>query len=147
MVSPLGPQAPGMIHSQGNSGEAMQKIHEALLAGEAVVIFPEGEVAKSPHIGPFCLDWLRSAGEGTRSRSSSRSTIQGWGGLNDFQLFRTGLIIHGGVRRIPPVDLHLIPSTSIVREISIDAELFPQSSAKPIASSWLLGLQEVIRWT
>jgi acyl-[acyl-carrier-protein]-phospholipid O-acyltransferase/long-chain-fatty-acid--[acyl-carrier-protein] ligase len=33
----------------------MQIIREALLNGEAVAIFPEGEVSKSPHVGPFGL--------------------------------------------------------------------------------------------
>ena len=35
----------------------MDKIHEALLAGKAVVIFPTGEVSKSPHVEPFTIDY------------------------------------------------------------------------------------------
>lgn len=36
---------------------AMEQIREALLKGEAVVIFPEGEVSKSPNISKFSLDY------------------------------------------------------------------------------------------
>lgn len=43
---------------------AMEAIHKALLAGEAVVIFPEGEVSKTPHISRFSIDYS-SAIEGT----------------------------------------------------------------------------------
>ena len=44
--------------------EAMEKIHEALLAGKAVVMFPTGEVSKSPHVEPFNLDYTKAV-EGT----------------------------------------------------------------------------------
>ena len=40
--------------------EAMEKIHEALLAGKAVVMFPTGEVSKSPHVEPFNLDYSKA---------------------------------------------------------------------------------------
>ena len=40
--------------------EAMEKIHEALLKGEAVVIFPEGEVSKSPFVSKFSLDYSKA---------------------------------------------------------------------------------------
>jgi acyl-[acyl-carrier-protein]-phospholipid O-acyltransferase/long-chain-fatty-acid--[acyl-carrier-protein] ligase len=40
--------------------EAMEKIHEALLKGEAVVIFPEGEVSKAPFISKFSLDYSKA---------------------------------------------------------------------------------------
>lgn len=36
---------------------AMESIHKALLNGEAVVIFPEGEVSKTPHISRFSIDY------------------------------------------------------------------------------------------
>ena len=36
---------------------AMQEIRQALLNNEAVVIFPEGEVSKSPNISKFSLDY------------------------------------------------------------------------------------------
>ena len=44
--------------------EAMEKIREALLKGEAVVIFPEGEVSKSPFVSKFSLDYSKAI-EGT----------------------------------------------------------------------------------
>lgn len=36
---------------------AMEEIRKALLNGEAVVIFPEGEVSKTPHISKFSLSY------------------------------------------------------------------------------------------
>ncbi|WP_405327357.1 MFS transporter [Fibrobacter sp.] len=47
--------------------EAMEKIHEALLKGEAVVIFPEGEVSKAPFISKFSLDYSKAI-EGTEAQ-------------------------------------------------------------------------------
>jgi len=47
--------------------EAMEKIHEALLKGEAVVIFPEGEVSKAPFISKFSLDYSKAI-EGTKAQ-------------------------------------------------------------------------------
>jgi acyl-[acyl-carrier-protein]-phospholipid O-acyltransferase/long-chain-fatty-acid--[acyl-carrier-protein] ligase len=43
---------------------AMEEIHKALLNGEAVVIFPEGEVSKTPFISKFSLDYSKAI-EGT----------------------------------------------------------------------------------
>lgn len=36
---------------------AMEEIRQALLQGEAVVIFPEGEVSKTPHVSKFSLSY------------------------------------------------------------------------------------------
>ena len=47
--------------------EAMEKIHEALIKGEAVVIFPEGEVSKAPFISKFSLDYSKAI-EGTEAQ-------------------------------------------------------------------------------
>ena len=47
--------------------EAMEKIHEALLKGEAVVIFPEGEVSKAPFISKFSIDYTKAI-EGTEAQ-------------------------------------------------------------------------------
>ena len=44
--------------------EAMAKIHEKLAAGHAVVIFPTGEVSRSPHVEPFSIDYSKAV-EGT----------------------------------------------------------------------------------
>lgn len=43
---------------------AMAEIHKALLNGEAVVIFPEGEVSKTPFVSAFSLDYSKAI-EGT----------------------------------------------------------------------------------
>ncbi len=47
--------------------EAMEKIHEALLKGEVVVIFPEGEVSKTPFVSKFSLDYSKAI-EGTEAQ-------------------------------------------------------------------------------
>ena len=47
--------------------EAMERIHNALLNGEAVVIFPEGEVSKAPFISKFSLDYTKAI-EGTEAQ-------------------------------------------------------------------------------
>ena len=39
---------------------AMERIHAALLKGEAVVVFPEGEVSKTPFISKFSLDYSKA---------------------------------------------------------------------------------------
>ena len=46
---------------------AMAQINEALKKGEAVVIFPEGEVAKTPFISKFSLDYSKAI-EGTEAQ-------------------------------------------------------------------------------
>ena len=43
---------------------AMEEIHKALLNGEVVVIFPEGEVSKTPFVSTFSLDYSKAI-EGT----------------------------------------------------------------------------------
>lgn len=45
---------------------AMQRIHDALLKGEAVVIFPEGEVSKKSFMPAFSLDYSKAT-EGTNA--------------------------------------------------------------------------------
>ena len=45
---------------------AMQRIHDALLKGEAVVIFPEGEVSKKSFTPAFSLDYSKAV-EGTNA--------------------------------------------------------------------------------
>jgi acyl-[acyl-carrier-protein]-phospholipid O-acyltransferase/long-chain-fatty-acid--[acyl-carrier-protein] ligase len=47
-------------------GPAMEEIHKALLNGEAVVIFPEGEVSKTPFVSTFSLDYSKAI-EGTET--------------------------------------------------------------------------------
>lgn len=62
-----------------NPEPAMQSIRQALLQGEAVVIFPEGEVSKTPHISRFSIDYT-SAIHGTETQILP-FYIQGlWGG-------------------------------------------------------------------
>ena len=45
----------------------MEEIHKALLNGEAVVIFPEGEVSKTPFVSTFSLDYSKAI-EGTEAQ-------------------------------------------------------------------------------
>ena len=45
---------------------AMERIHEALLKGEAVVVFPEGEVSKKAFLSAFSMDYSKAT-EGTNA--------------------------------------------------------------------------------
>ena len=140
----------GMIRIHKNPDEAMGKIHEALLAGEAVVIFPEGEVAKSPHIGPFRLDYSGAVKD--THAVIIPFYIQGlWGSrygyTNDFQLFgpASTRIITVAFGESLPADTPPNTIRSIVREISIDAWSYSLRFYKPIASSWLMACKKVVR--
>ena len=55
----------GMIRIESrHPEEAMANIHEKLAAGHAVVIFPTGEVSRSPHVEPLSIDYSKAV-EGT----------------------------------------------------------------------------------
>lgn len=136
------------IHRR-NPKEAMDSIHQALLNGDAVVLFPEGEIAKTPFIGPFRLDYS-SAIAGTDAVIVP-FYIQGlWGSRfaysNDAQLFgpklsRVITVAFGAAvpKETPPNKIR-----NIVREISIDAWSNSLKYYKPIAESWLLACKKVV---
>ena len=135
------------IHRK-NSTDAMKSIHEALLAGEAVVLFPEGEIAKTPFIGPFRLDYS-AAIEGTDAVIVP-FYIQGlWGSryaYSDSQLFGPKVMRVITVAFGAPLSKDTPPNRirNIVREISIDAWSNSLKHYKPIAESWLKACKKVV---
>ncbi|MCK9182151.1 MAG: MFS transporter [Fibrobacteraceae bacterium] len=141
----------GMIRIHKRTpGVAMQMIHGALLNGEAVVLFPEGEVAKSPHIGPFRLDYS-SAVKDTQTVIIP-FYIQGlWGSRygysTDFHLFGPALTRIITIAFGEPLSVDTPPNQirTIVREISIDAWINSLKYYKPLASSWLMACKKVVK--
>ena len=121
--------------------EAMEKIHEALLAGKAVVMFPTGEVSKSPHVEPFNLDYSKAV-EGTDAVLLP-FYIQGlWGSNYSY----SGSDMYGAssdrsvtVAFGEPISAKTPPNEvrAIVRKISIEAWQYAVRFVRPIASSWI----------
>ena len=141
----------GMIRIYRKDPEvAMQIIREALLNGEAVAIFPEGEVSKSPHVGPFVFDFS-SAVKDTETVIIP-FYIQGlWGSRHSHM---------SAANMFGPASTHIItvafgeplpartPANTIrnmVREISIDAWTNSISYYRPLASSWLRACKKLVR--
>ncbi len=132
----------GMIRiDNDNPKPAMDKIHEALLAGKAVVIFPTGEVSKSPHIEPFNIDYS-SALQDTDT-TVIPFYIQGlWGTNYSYSgsdmyasaVDRTVVVAFGDSI---PQDTDPDKVRDIVRRISIDAWAYATNFNKPIAETWL----------
>ena len=137
------------IHKK-NTAEAMEKIHEALKNGEAVVLFPEGEIAKTPFIGPFRVDYSQAIQD--TETVIVPFYIQGlWGSRyaysNDTHLFGPTLTRIITVAFGEPLPKETEPNKirNIVREISIDAWSNSLKYYKPIASSWLYACKRVVR--
>ena len=120
---------------------AMERIHEALLEGRAVVLFPTGEVSKSPHVEPFALDYSKAI-EGTEAQVLP-FYIQGlWGSNYSY----SGSDMYGAsAERVVTVafgeavaaDTPRNDVRAIVRNISIDAWNYAVSFVHPIADSWI----------
>ncbi|PWJ62534.1 MULTISPECIES: MFS transporter [unclassified Fibrobacter] len=120
---------------------AMEKIHEALLAGNAVVIFPTGEVSKSPHVEPFNIDYSKAV-EGTDA-SIIPFYIQGLWGTN-FSYSGSDMFGASSDRAVTVAFGEPIPATTppnevraIVRKVSIDAWKYAVDFTRPIAESWI----------
>jgi len=124
-----------------NPKPAMEKIHEALLAGKAVVIFPTGEVSKTPHVDPFHIDYS-SAIEGTEAEIIP-FYIQGLWGSN-YSYSSSNMYGASADRSVTVAFGEKIPATTppnevraIVRKISIDAWRYSVNFVRPIADSWI----------
>ena len=133
----------GMIRiDKRNPEEAMGKIHEALLAGKAVVLFPTGEVSKTPHVDPFLLDYSKAV-EGTEA-SVIPFYIQGLWGTN-YSYSSSDMFGASSVDRSVTVAFgEAIPANTprnevraIVRQISIEAWRYSVNFVRPIAASWI----------
>jgi acyl-[acyl-carrier-protein]-phospholipid O-acyltransferase/long-chain-fatty-acid--[acyl-carrier-protein] ligase len=132
----------GMIRIDNNNPkEAMDKIHEALLAGKAVVIFPTGEVSKSPHVEPFTIDYSSAVDE--TDAVIVPFYIQGLWGSN-YSYSGSNMYGASSDRSVTVAFGDAIPATTppneiraIVRKISIDAWKYAVKFVHPIASSWI----------
>ncbi len=140
----------GLIRIQRNNPEkAYRMIREALLNGEAVAIFPEAEVSKSPHIGPFLLDYS-SAVEGTETLIIP-FYIQGlWGSRyshnttsNMFGPSSTHIVTVGFGEGLP-ASTPLSVVRDSVREISIEAWQNSIAGYLPLASSWVRSVKRLV---
>ncbi|WP_405339540.1 MFS transporter [Fibrobacter sp.] len=132
----------GMIRIDNNNPkDAMDKIHEALLAGKAVVMFPTGEVSKSPHVEPFNIDYSSAVDEtdavvipfyiqGLWGSNYSYSGSDMYGASSD----RSVTVAFGEAipANTPPNEVR-----AIIRKISIDAWNYAVRFVRPIASSWI----------
>lgn len=124
-----------------NPKPAMDRIHEALLAGKAVVIFPTGEVSKSPHVDPFHIDYS-SAVDDTEAEIIP-FYIQGLWGSN-YSYSTSNMYGASADRSVTVAFGERIPATTppnevraIVRKISIEAWRYSVNFVRPIAASWI----------
>ncbi|MCQ2099597.1 acyl-[acyl-carrier-protein]-phospholipid O-acyltransferase / long-chain-fatty-acid--[acyl-carrier-protein] ligase [Fibrobacter sp. UWH9] len=124
-----------------NPKPAMDRIHEALLAGKAVVIFPTGEVSKSPHVDPFHIDYS-SAIDDTDAEIIP-FYIQGLWGSN-YSYSSSNMYGASADRSVTVAFGEKIPATTppnevraIVRKISIEAWRYSVNFLRPIAASWI----------
>lgn len=140
----------GMIRIDNRHPEdAMAKIRENLLAGRAVVIFPTGEVSRSPHVEPFSIDYSKAV-EGTDA-SVVPFYIQGLWGSN-FSYSGSNMYGASAERAVTVAFGESIPATTpandvraIIRNISIDAWNYSVSFVKPVAESWIRTYKKYIK--
>ncbi|MEE3339211.1 MAG: MFS transporter [Hallerella sp.] len=138
------------IH-KNNEAEALKQIHEALKNGDAVVLFPEGEVAKTPFVGPFRFDYSEAIKD--TDAVIVPFYIQGlWGSRFAYSSTADAQSLAAKLTRIitisfgAPVPKETDPNKirNIVREISIDAWSSSLRAYKPIAESWLIACKKVV---
>jgi len=140
----------GMIRIDNRNPKiAMDKIHAALLAGKAVVIFPSGEVSKSPHVEPFTIDYS-SAVEGTKARVIP-FYIQGLWGSN-YSYSSSNMFGASAERSVTVAFGNSLPANTppneiraILRRISIDAWNYAVSFVHPIADSWIRTYKKYVK--
>lgn len=140
----------GMIRiSSRDPLPALKQINEALLNGEAVVIFPTGEVSKAPHIVPFTLDFSDAVKD--TNAIIVPFYIQGmWGSRysysgSDMYDVTTPRAVTMAFGKPIPADTPANEIRTIVRNVSIDAWAYGISFRKPIAASWLRTCKKVVR--
>ncbi len=140
----------GMIRIDSRNPKiAMDKIHDALLAGKAVVIFPSGEVSKSPHVEPFTIDYS-SAVDGTKAQVIP-FYIQGLWGSN-YSYSSSNMFGASAERSVTvafgealPANTHPNEIRAVLRRISIDAWNYAVSFVHPIADSWIRTYKKYIK--
>lgn len=140
----------GMIRIDNRHPEdAMERIRQQLLAGHSVVIFPTGEVSKSPHVEPFSIDYSKAV-EGTDAPVVP-FYIQGLWGSN-FSYSGSDMYGASAERAVTIAFGETIPNTTpanevraIIRKISIEAWDYSVSFLKPIAESWVKTYKKYVK--
>lgn len=128
---------------------ASERIRQALLEGRAVVLFPTGEVSKSPHVEPFNIDYSKAV-EGTDAQVIP-FYIQGLWGSNysysgsDMYGASAERMVTVAFGEAIPVDTPPNEVRSIVRRISIDAWNYAVSFVHPIADSWIRTYKKFVK--
>ena len=133
-----------------NPGPAMEEIRKALLHGEAVVVFPEGELSKSCHIGRFSIDYSEAVRD-TDARLVP-FYIQGvWGGKEsyasesvNFGERLTSIVSIAFGKELPAGTL---PSRlrNILRELSMSAWTKSLSYYPTIVPFWIYAAKRRVR--
>ncbi|MCF0225252.1 MAG: MFS transporter [Fibrobacter sp.] len=140
----------GMIRIDKQHPElAMSRINAALKAGKAVVMFPTGEVSKSPHVEPFIIDYSKAI-EGVEAEIVP-FYIQGLWGSN-FSYSGSNMYGASGDRGVTvafgePLPLNTPPNVvrDVVRKISIDAWDYAVSFCKPIPYAWIKTCKKYVK--
>ena len=129
--------------------DAMKKIHDKLMAGHAVVIFPTGEVARSPHVEPFSIDYSKAV-EGTDA-AVVPFYIQGLWGSN-YSYSGSNMYGASAERTVTVAFGESIPATTpanevrtIIRNISISAWNYAVSFVKPIGDCWIRTYKKYVK--
>ena len=133
-----------------NPEPAMDKIRKALLHGEAVVVFPEGELAKSCNIGRFSIDYS-SAVKDTSARLIP-FYIQGvWGGKYSYTDEsvnfgeKTTRIVSIAFGKEVPLETEPAKLRNILRELSMSAWAKSLSYYPTIIPLWLKAAKRRVR--
>lgn len=124
--------------------EAMEKAHEALLRGEAVVVFPENALSPTGNVNVFRLDYSACV-NGVENVNIVPFYIQGlWGSSysNASAGYRT--IVHSGGRVVSiafgkalPAETSPVQVKRAVQELSITAWEAYDRQLRPVANSWI----------
>lgn len=123
---------------------AMHEAHEALLRGEAVVVFPENALTPTGNVNRLRLDY-RAAIEGVEGVKLVPFYIQGlWG--SSYSMASAGYrdVVHSGGRIVSvafgeslPVETDKVKVMRAIQELSITAWEAYIRKLRPVASSWI----------
>lgn len=124
--------------------KAMDEAHEALLRGEAVVVFPENALTLTGKVNKFRLDYSKAV-EGVTNLRLIPFYIQGlWG--SSYSMASAGYkeAVHSGSRVISvafgetmPVESSSVQVMRCIQELSITAWESYIRRLRPVASSWI----------
>lgn len=127
-----------------NPSKAMEEAHEALLRGEAVVMFPENALTPTGKVNKFRLDYSKAV-EGVENLKLVPFYIQGlWGSSYSMASAGYKAVVHSGSRVISvafgesmPVDTSSVQLMRSIQELSITAWESYIRRLSPVANSWI----------